>query len=183
MVSAGSANAPPQRDQLGKELVPPRGSGPWPLPAPRPSTEVIIWWDRPLTAGRRRGLGPGQSPSAVGKLARSQLPWPEPRPMLASVSPSAGQSVGAMVQRPPSLPAGILGVMGTESGLLTFPELTGQAGGVAGAARASRSCWHPPGSPRCQASGLGRLRSRRTEPLAEARTGIWGGSRGAGRSV
>ena len=103
--------------------------------------------------------------------------------MLASVSPSAPRSVGTMVQRSPSPPAGILGVMGTESGLLTFPERTGQAGGVAGAARASQSCWHPPGSPRCRASGLGRPRSRWTEPLAEDRTGIWDGSRGAGRSV
>lgn len=81
---------------------------------PEGGTEVIICWGRSLTTGRPGDPGPGQSPSAVGKLAfQSQLwlPWPEPRPTLASVSPSAPRSVGTMVQRPPSPPAGILGVM------------------------------------------------------------------------
>ena len=81
---------------------------------PEGGTEVIVCWDRSLTTGRPGHRGPGQSPSAVGKLAfQSQLwlPCPEPPPTLASVSPSAPWSVGTMVQRPPSLPAGILGVM------------------------------------------------------------------------
>lgn len=102
-ISPGSASTPPQQDQLGKELVPPRGG-----------TEVIIGWGQSLTTRRPGDPGPGQSPRAVRKLAfRSQLwlLWLQPRPMLASVSPSTPQPIGAMVQWPPSPPAGILGVM------------------------------------------------------------------------
>lgn len=76
-VSPGSASTPPQRDQLGKELVPPRGG-----------TEVIIGWGQSLTTRWPGDPGPRAEPPCGRKAG---VPVPALAPV-AAASAHAGLS-------------------------------------------------------------------------------------------